>query len=373
MLANPALADKAADVFHSGEKQEKAGHIVRAYLLYAEAAALEPANKLYRAKSTLLKPVAEQIQAKAAAAAPISKSEPGPDADSATPDFALDFDSVTARDVAAARQALPPAELKLTSGRFDFHVTGGAKELFNQVAARCGLQTMFDGEYEQTPMKIRFDLDDSDCRSALHAAEAAAGSFVAPLSSKLILVSQDTPAKRIANEQTMSAVVEVPTSLSVQDLTEISQAVKQVTGVEKLAWSAATNEILIRDRVSRVIPARALIQQLIAYRGSVLIELRFLQLSNSDILSYGVNLTNTFNILYQDAANPTLPTILSIFLGQGKNFAIGGRQRECGRQPDGSPRRAPFLRRRCAAFSGKPSTFHAGEKYPDPDIGLCRR
>ena len=71
---------------------------------------------------------------------------------------------------------------------------------------------------------------------------------------------------------------------------------------------AATDEIVIRDRVSRVI-AEALIEQLIAYRGSVVIELRFLQLSDNGHLAYGVNLTNTFNchLWRQPAlANPTV-------------------------------------------------------------------
>jgi general secretion pathway protein D len=160
----------------------------------------------------------------------------------------------------------------------------------------------------------------------------------------------------------MSVVIPVPTALTVQDLTEIAQAVKQVTGVEKLAWSGATNEIVMRDRVSRVIPAKAIVEQLVAYRGSVMIELRFLQLSDSDILSYGVNLTNTFNIFYQDVSNPTLANILSIFLN-GKNFAIGGINASIVASLTKSGTRT-VLDTHVRGVSGKPSTFHVGEKYP---------
>jgi hypothetical protein len=351
-LAAPVLADKAADIFRKGEKQEKSGHVVEAYLLYTEAARLAPANPLYQAKAALLKPLADKVQL---------KSSPAP-ADSLATEIEPDFDSVSARDLAAARQALPPPQLKLIGGRFDFHFSGEATALFDQIAARCGIEALFDGEYAQPPLRVRFDLDDADCRGALHAAEAATGSFIAPLSSKLVLVTKDTPAKRTANEPTMSVVVPVPTALTVQDLTEIAQSVKQATGVEKLAWSAATNEILLRDRVSRVLPAKALIEQLVAYRGSIIIELRFLELSSSDILAYGVNLTNTFNIFYAGVSNPTLANLVNVFT-QGKMFAITALDASIVANLTRSSSRT-LLDARVRAVSGFPSTFHSGEKYP---------
>ncbi len=77
-----------------------------------------------------------------------------------------EFSSISAREAANARQMLPPAQLKLTTGRFDFHLNVESKEIFNQIADRCGLQTVFDSEYATTP-KIRFDINDVDCREAL--------------------------------------------------------------------------------------------------------------------------------------------------------------------------------------------------------------
>ena len=357
-LATPVFAEKASDIFRNGEKQEKAGHLVEAYLLYAQAAELDPGNKAYRAKTAALQSRAEQLQVKASA----SKAEPEPNDDSAAADPAPEYTSIAAYEMAQAQQALPPAQLKLTSGRFDFHFSGEAKELFNQIAARCGLQTMFDSEYDQTPLKVRFDIDDTDCRDSLRAAEAATNSFVAPLSSKLILISKDTPAKRTSNEQTMSIVVPVSTAVNAQDLTEISQAVKQVTGIDKLGWNAASKEIVIRDRVSRAIPAKALVEQLVANRGSVLIELRFLQISDSDILSWGVNLSNTFNIVWEGITNPTLAGVLRALL-QGKNFGISALQASIVATLTQSSSRT-ILQTQMRGVSGMPSTFHVGEKYP---------
>lgn len=366
-------ASEASNLFSQGQKFEKSGEFTRAYLLYAEAAALDPGKTAYRLKAASL-----QLQAFRNAKVDVSAGETGaPDPAGPESQAIPEFTSINERELSKAREALPPAKLKLASGRFDFHIFADPKEIFNQTAQRCGLQTAFDGDFGQMPSaKIHFNMDDADCREALHAAESATGSFVVPLSSKLIFISKDIAAKRVDNEQTMSVVVPVPTVLSTQELTEIAQAVKQVTGVEKLAWSAASNEIVMRDRVSRVIPAKRLVEQLVAYRGSVMVDMRFLQVSNSEILALGVNLTNSFPITYlgdflhaqsaQAATTTAAATAQAAIklLGQGKTmFGIGALQASVVANLTNTSART-ILRMQLRAVSGLPSTLHVGDKYP---------
>ncbi len=376
-LARYGYASKASDLYRQAEKFEKAGKITQAYLLYSEAAALEPANTHYLAKTAALQGKADLIAA-LAAKAKLASAPPATLPVSPEPDPQFDLSTVTDFELLKARRALPPAEVKLPNGRFDFHLNGDAKDVFTQVGERCRLQVQFDGDYSQTPQKVRFDLIDSDCREALHAAESATASFVVPLSSKLIFVSKDTAAKRLDNEQTMSVVLPIPTAWTAQEITEIAQAIKQVTGVEKLAWDSATNEILIRDRVSRVLPAIALAGQLTAYRGNVVIELRFIQVSDTDILSYGVNLTNSFSIVYggnflnaqgaqaQSVAAAAANTVSAAvkLLGQGKTlFGISALNASVVAKLTQSSART-LLDTQLRAASGMPATFHVGNKYP---------
>ena len=367
----PGFSGEATNLYRRAQKLEKTGNIVQAYVLYAEAAVLEPKNKLYSAKAASLQGKADQLQ-KLIPPKPVAPAVAAPDtgadglAAEAEPE--PEYSSVTARELASARQALGPAEVKMNSGHFDFHLSVSSMELFNQIAQRCGLQTEFDSEYSQAPQKVRFDIDDVDCRDALHAAEAATSSFIAPLSSKLIFISKDTNQKRQANEQTMAVVVPVPTSITPQDLTEISQAVKQVSGVEKLSWNSASNEIVIRDRVSRVLIARALIEQLTAYRGGVIVELRFLQLSNTDMLTYGVNLTNSFSLIWSGnqalaSAGATLNTVIRALEHGTKFFGISALQASVVAQLSQSTAKT-ILQTQIRSINGMPATFHVGEKYP---------
>jgi general secretion pathway protein D len=401
-LAASGYANKASDVYHKAQKLEKADRVIEAYLAYSEALALEPSNKNYRAKTLALQSKAIQRQASipkvaaipaaasipnvaaipaaasipnvaaipaaadpAAAAAP-AENAPAPESPAAEPEES--FSSITEWELSRARRALPPPQVKFPTGRFDFHINASPVDVFNQVAQRCGLQTMFDSEYNTTPEKVRFDIEDVDCREALRAAESATASFIAPLSAKLILVSKDTTQKRQANEQTMSVVVPIPTATTTQELTEIAQAVKQVSGVEKLAWSSATNEIVIRDRVSRVRIAMAVLDQLTAFRGGVVFDLRFLQLSDSEMLSYGVNLTNTFNVVW--GANPlaaqagtTLNNVVNILSRGWQAFGITALQASVVATLTESKSRT-VLQTQIRSVNGLPATLHVGDKYP---------
>lgn len=374
-LAAPVLGSQASDLFHKGEKLEKVGNYTQAYLLYTEAATLEPSNVRYQSKAAAL-----QVRATKNAKIDLSPSSTALVPDSAPSEPKQeDFSSITAFDLAKARQARPPAQLKLSSGRFDMHLSGEPKAIFAEVAQRCGLQTSFDGDYAQTPQRVRFDVTDATCAEILRETEAATGSFIVPLSSKLMFVSKDTPAKRIDNEQTMSAVIPVPTAMTTQEITEIAQAVRQTTGIEKIAWSAATDEIVIRDRVSRVIPAKAVIEQLAARRGEVMVDVRFLSLTKSQMMTFGINLTNSISIFYAgnspnatgtiptssavSTASQTVTTAIKLFGGGATVWAMTAVNASVVANLTEANART-ILETQVRAVSGLPSTLHVGDKYP---------
>jgi general secretion pathway protein D len=120
--------------------------------------------------------------------------------------------------------------------------------------------------------------------------------------------------------------------------------------------------------VSRALPAKALIEQLTAYRGSVMIELKFLQLSNSDLLNYGVNLTNSFSIIWSGSqslatAGATLSNLAQTLRQGFGAFGITALQASVVASLTQSSSRT-LLDLRIRAVSGQPSTIHVGEKYP---------
>ncbi len=359
--------DQIAALAKRAKQAAKSSKNADAYVFYSQAVALEPNNRKLKAKMEALQSRAA-LQAKPA---PVSTAENTVDSSLLPPSFAPEdvFDSMTAREFASARQPQSLPTLKAKPGVQDFDITGDGRKLFDQVAQRFGLDTVFDGDYPTTGAQLRFRIAGVDYRQALHDLEAMTGSFVVPLSPKLFLVAQDTVQKRNDLEQTVAITIPVPEAMTTQELTEIGQAVKQATNIDKLAWDTTQGAIIIRDRISRVLPAQALLEELFAYRAEVMVEVEFLEVSNSDIVNYGFNVTNTIPLVYlgQILNNvitfPTGVTNLITFGGGKTLIGIGVAEVDAlFNQSVGSTR--TLYRAQVRSVDSQPVTFHVGEKYP---------
>lgn len=356
--------EAAAALAKRAKRAAKADKDADAYLLYSEAAAMQPGNKRLKQKM-------EALQARAALQSspvpPGGGDGVGSDASALLPEDV--FSSFTAADYAGARPLQGPPELKPKTGAQDFDISGNARAIFDQVAQRFGLEAVYDGDYPASGPQFRLRISGIDYREALHDLEAMTGSFVAPLSSRVFIVAQDTPAKRNDLEQFIAVTVPVPEAITTQELTEIGQAVKQVTNIDKIAWDTAAGVIVMRDRVSRVLPAQALLQQLFAFRAEVQVEVEFLEVSDSDLKNYGFNPTTSFQAFYLGSILNNVPSIastitnLSTFGGGKTLIGIGVAQVNALFNESLSSTRTLF-RSTARSVDSQAVTFHVGEKYP---------
>src|SRR5262249_46812509 len=121
MTAALAAGSEADNLYKQARKAEKAGDVARAYILYTEAAAVEPGRTLFALGAQALQSRAA-LQAKSV---PKVKPADNPANQPAEPDIIVDpephFDSPTAKDYAEARKPLPPTELKADPARKDIN------------------------------------------------------------------------------------------------------------------------------------------------------------------------------------------------------------------------------------------------------------
>jgi hypothetical protein len=348
-------------------KAEKSGHNAEAYILYSEAAAIQTGNRSYRSKMNLL-----QTRA-AAESKPVPPPRPAADSPDAPAPVDLPpedaFDSLTEREMAQARPLTGVPSLNGAPGRKDFDINGDPRVLFDRVAAAFGLETVFDGDYPRNSSSIRFRVSGVDFREAIEDLEAATSSFVIPLSAKLFMTAQDTTAKRNDLERTMAISVPIPQALTTQEITEIVQVVRQTTNVEKIAWNSADSTIVMRDRLSRVLPAVAVLEQLASYRPELMIELEFLQVDSSDIANYGFNITNDFtgiylgHILNNLISAPSGVTNILTFGGGKTLIGITAAQIQAMFNESVNTSKSLY-RAQIRSTVGQPATLHVGEKYP---------
>jgi hypothetical protein len=351
-----AAEPQARELFRKGQAAERAGHMAEAYLLYSEAAAKEPNNETYWMRAQAVRPKASLEIAPRRLPTPEQ-----PQGELAGPQH---FDSVTARDLADSRQPLPPSELAAQPGIRDFHLRGTARMLFDNVAKAFGLDCVFDGDYQEGN-SIRFDITAADYRTALHALEAATSSFLVPLTSKLFMVAKDTPQKRSEVEPSVALEIHLPEPTNPQDFTAIITAVQQSMALEKVSWDTQTNSVVIRDRISKALPARALLLELMQHRAQVVIETEVLEVNRDDMLQWGISLPNLFTITPFSSLGKATTTLADLVRWgpSGTLFAIGLGSADLVAQFSNSVGRS-LARLDMRAVDGQAASFHAGERYP---------
>ncbi len=289
-----AAEPRASDLFRQGRKAELAGEIVQAYLLYSEAAAKDPSHREYLARAQALQ-IRAALKARAMPATDASgRTRLEPPEVTPLPGFST---AIAEEELAELRRIKPPPALDATPGTKTLDLNGDAKALFTQATAAFGLGVAFDPDYEAGPAR-RLHLDDVDYRQALRAVEAATGSFVFPIGQRLIMAAKDTQPKRVAFEPTIAVTVPIPDTLTPQEAQEVGRAVQQTLDIAKLSIDVERRMVLIRDRVSRVRPAQALFMQLAHSRPQVMIEVQFIEVDRSSLLSYGLLLPSNFPITF---------------------------------------------------------------------------
>ncbi len=368
----PGADVKRAEIrFKDAQKAERKGELVRAYLLYSEAAAFDPSNLQYWLRAKTLETRASAYGKKKSGVPPVLVGVP---ADAAMKnrkqeaEVAEAPEPVTEAELAEARQAQPPLKVKAGGGRLSFDFRGDARALFQQVARLYGLDVVFDWEYTAgTP--IHFQMESADHREALRALEAATSSFVAPVNERMLLVAKDTPQKRSDLEPTASMTVSLPEPVSVQEVQEIVRGVQQVMNLTRITVDSARRIVLMRDRVSKLLPARALFEELLRHRAQVAVELEFIELTKTASAEYGLSLPSLFPIVnFGDFGHstPSIPSGFTRFLtfGGGATFlGLGVADAGMFARMDRSHART-LLRLEIRSVDGQPASLHVGDRYP---------
>ena len=310
-------SELAAVLARKAKSAEKSGDLAQAYVYYSQASAIQPRNRGYRSRAAALQVLGSaQIRSESAPAATpdaLAALAAGTDAEvhhAALPPEDM-FDSLTARELAGEPRLASPPKLNAAAGRFDFDLNDAPRALFEKVAARFSLQVVFDSDYPPGGQPVRFRVTQLNYRDALYDLQAATNSFIVPVSPRVIMVARDTTAKRQDLEQYVTLTLRVPQVITAQELTELVQLVRQASGVEKIGWDTNSDEIVIRDRISRAALAQSILEQLFSYHPEVMIDLELLQVSDTDMVNYGFTITNNFPLVYLGSIQNSVASIPS--------------------------------------------------------------
>jgi len=322
-LTSLMAGDKvAARLAREAREAQNSGRLVRAYLLFAEAAARDPRNPTYRADRDALAPIAKLLTKANVETANISDdikaAENAPDEPTAEP--AIQAGSWRELEQAELQERLPL--LSPNSSLQDFDLRGDEKFLFQQVATAYGIRAVWDPDL-QAQTDLRFHIDHADFRAAMEALTAATHSFVFPITRQAIFFARDTPAKRSQLEPTVLLSIPLPNAVDQKDLAEAANAVRGALNLRAVAFDIESRTVIVRDRISRARIARSLLEALLLPRAQISIEVQLVTLDSDRSYHYGVSLPTTFQLLDFGHIG-AFQTILSSLSNPMNFLAFGG-------------------------------------------------
>jgi hypothetical protein len=371
-ITQAATDPAAARLAKQARKEQDAGHIVRAYMLYAEAAARDPQNTSYKVNRDAIEPLAKLLTK-----AEVEKPDISADIEAAektAPGKGPAIETASRAEWESEEKLQPIPRIQADPSKHDFDIVADENELFRQVAAAYGVQAVWEPNHENRP-GIRFRIAQADFRTALEALTAATNTFVFPVSSKVIFFGQDTEAKRAELEPVVLLTFPVPNALDERDLVETANAVRAVLNLRSIGWDSANRTILIRDRITKARIARDLFDSLLLPKAQVALEVQFLTFDTDRSYHYGASLQTTYEMLDfgAAAASKSLLSPLTTF-SVSNYFTFGGGATIFGLGLTEATLFASYSR----SFSrnlydatvlvddGGTATFHVGDQYPIP-------
>lgn len=369
-----AADDVAARLAREAHEAQLSDQLVRAYLLYAEAAARDPLNATYRANRDSLAP-AVNLLTKAHVDMPdvsadIKAAEKEAAAEPAGAEPPVEFAQAGEWEREPDLQPIPHIQTTASTG--SFHLQGDTKRLFEQVTAAYGVRALFDPEL-QAQRNMRFDMDNVDFRTAMEALTAVTHTFVFPVSHHEIVAAQDSENKRNELEPVVLVSFPLPNALEQKDLIEAANAVRGVLNIRTIGWDSANRMVLIRDRATRARVAQALLEALLLPKAQVSIEVQFMTVDTDKTYHYGASLPTSFQLIdfghiggFQSILQSATTAANFLAFGGGSTLFGFGLSDATFFATYADSFTSNYYDAKVAVGDGQTASLHVGDKYPIP-------
>lgn len=350
------FADSKSLTWRAQELEEQ-GKIAEAWLLYTQAARLDSKNAFAGGKAALLKTKA--LGKAEVVAAPGTGTE-------IDPKDPLIY--ITEEELRQVPRLLPPPSLSPVPGQITLTLTGDGKTIYTRFLKQFGLDVIFDGDYDN-PLNRQVKLENATFDEALYIVNLAMGSFVNPLSEKLAMVIRDTDQKRRDQERNVAIALPISTAISAPEAQELARAIQQIFELQRVSIDTVRGTMLIRDRWSKVKPAELALSQLLAYRGQVMIDVEFYEVSEQSNLSFGFSLPTQSQLIPLVKRTNLVAAAINgfnkglTFGGGATLFGLGVTTANLFASMTHSNAKSLY-ETQVRSLDGLPASIHIGDRYP---------
>lgn len=167
-----------------------------------------------------------------------------------------------------------------------FHLSAESRKIFEALGKFADLNVVFN--YDFQPRTITLDLTNVKLADALQAAAYEAHVFWKAISPNTILIIPDTPTNRREYQDEEVKTIHLSNPLAPQDRTQISTALRQVLGLQRIIDNPSSNSIIIRDTPEKVAAAERVIHNLDLSKAEVLIDVTILEANRNRMTTLGI-------------------------------------------------------------------------------------
>jgi general secretion pathway protein D len=336
VVALPAIADKAKDLFLKGQDAEARQKYEEAYDFFKQAHDLKPRDLRYRSSF-------ERTRFEAAASIVHRGQKLRDDGklDDAVALFqkALDIDPslfIAKQELnrtmkiindlknPTAAPAGPPNSLQrrvhdaagpvelapISNTPITVKLTDKSDIVYRTIGQLAGINVLFDPDY--TARQIKVELTGVTLEEALEISALESKTFWRPVTPNTIFVAQDNPAKRKELEQSVLKTFYLSNLSQPTELQDVVNAIRAVLDVQRVQQLLSQNALVVRGTPDQIALAEKLVEDLDKARPEVIIDIDVMQVSKDKSRTLGFSPPTSASIQLQSNLNPTVSTTTSV-------------------------------------------------------------
>ena len=332
LLALPAVADKAKDLYEKGRDAEARQQYEAAYDLFRQAYELKPKDLRYRAafehvrfeagativhrgqklreegkldeavaefqKALVIDPASFIAKQELTRTLKMIHDQQNPPPQAAGPPAGLER---------RVHEAAGPVELAAISNvPITVKLTDKSDTVYRTIGQLAGINVLFDPDY--TPRPIKVELNGVTLEDALEITALESKTFWRPVTTNTIFVATDNPAKRKELEQSVLKTFYLTNLSQPTELQDVVNAIRAVLDVQRVQQLLSQNALVVRGTPDQIALAEKLVEDLDKARPEVIVDIAVMQVSKDRSRTLGLNPPTSATVTLQSNLNTTSTT-----------------------------------------------------------------
>jgi general secretion pathway protein D len=216
---------------------------------------------------------------------------------------ALDMeDSGSDSELASSAPELKP----LPNTSISLKMTNDVKIIFDTIGKLAGITITYDPDLPAR--RISVDLNNLTLQQALDIVCLQSKTFFKPITENIIFVAQETTQKHKDYDEQLVETFYLANTVQSQDLTEITNGLRQVLNLTKVQQLNSQNAIIVRDTADKLAIARKLLKDIDKAKPEVVIQVEVLSASTDRLRDLGILPGQAASINFQTPGTTTTPT-----------------------------------------------------------------